>query len=441
MSNTSPYFPFLSRHQEMVPDYLLRKYPFSMEQLKKWRNKLDWETIASNIHLPWSLELFREFDYELTMREDELSPESLEDLSTVKAKPGEYHLGIYFIEKIQWSIEFLDFAKDKLTWFLVTEKWPLEMTVEMLDRYADYFDFYFINGYWDLPWTSDLLERYADKWDYHSLSVRLKDGNRVDDDVLKTLERLSPEYFTGFTQNKLTEKDRIVFNNGLKMFYKINSILDGEGDLSSEEFFFLLDHCTLNRLIASDRLNWTSGLIDYLSDRKDWEDIFDRREIFVNEELIDKYIDRIPFGKREYREFPFRGLSSNVNMPWSVKLIEKYRDRWNWKQLSINPSIPACEELLEAFIDLWDWDIISCTWGRFWTHERLRHYKDRIDWKSLSTFGNPVFTPELLEEFENMWDYNELRSNKHFEDQVLKDYISNDLVEAYFNNLSVCKTR
>jgi hypothetical protein len=36
-------------------------------------------------------------------------------------------------------------------------------------------------------------------------------------------------------------------------------------------------------------------------------------------------------------------------------LIEKYKDKWDWKDLSTNKSLPWSIELIEKYNDKWDW--------------------------------------------------------------------------------------
>jgi hypothetical protein len=51
----------------------------------------------------------------------------------------------------------------------------------------------------------------------------------------------------------------------------------------------------------------------------------------------------------------FETLSTSYNLPWSMPLIEKYEDRWDWFSLSSNRNLPWSESLIEKYEDRWDW--------------------------------------------------------------------------------------
>ena len=53
-------------------------------------------------------------------------------------------------------------------------------------------------------------------------------------------------------------------------------------------------------------------------------------------------------------------LCSFENINWSVELIEKYKDQWDWESLSRNTSLPWSIELIEKYKDQWPWG------GAFW---------------------------------------------------------------------------
>ena len=56
-------------------------------------------------------------------------------------------------------------------------------------------------------------------------------------------------------------------------------------------------------------------------------------------------------------------LCSFENINWSVELIEKYKDQWDWFYLSRNTSLPWSIELFEKYKDQWDWDWGGLSWN------------------------------------------------------------------------------
>ncbi|MGO1650784.1 MAG: hypothetical protein ACTHXT_15695, partial [Sphingobacterium sp.] len=54
----------------------------------------------------------------------------------------------------------------------------------------------------------------------------------------------------------------------------------------------------------------------------------------------------------------WKALSENPELPWSVELLEHYKDRWDWFYLSDNLGLPWSIELLDDYKDRWDWDVL-----------------------------------------------------------------------------------
>ena len=91
-------------------------------------------------------------------------------------------------------------------------------------------------------------------------------------------------------------------------------------------------------------------------------------------------------------------LCSFENINWSVELIEKYKDQWDWFYLSRNTSLPWSIELFEKYKDQWDWE-----WGGLssnkslpWSIELIEKYKDQWhwDWGGLS-WNESIHWPKL----------------------------------------------
>ncbi|OAV66763.1 hypothetical protein Barb6XT_01782 [Bacteroidales bacterium Barb6XT] len=114
-------------------------------------------------------------------------------------------------------------------------------------------------------------------------------------------------------------------------------------------------------------------------------------------------------------------MSSNPSLPWSVKFIEKYKDRWNWGRfgLSENPSLPWSVEFIEKYKDKWDWG----KFGLFenpslpWSIELIEKYKDK--W-----------------EYEDKWNLDPLRWNDSVFNKAFKPYLTDPLVEEIMQKIT-----
>ncbi|HNE92244.1 MAG TPA: hypothetical protein PLV16_10425, partial [Agitococcus sp.] len=75
---------------------------------------------------------------------------------------------------------------------------------------------------------------------------------------------------------------------------------------------------------------------------------------YLNEYLLEKFE-----GEWDWIAYvtcwTMEGLSTNKALPWSLGLIEKFKDRWEWQHLSRNEALPWSLALIERFEDKWSW--------------------------------------------------------------------------------------
>lgn len=138
-------------------------------------------------------------------------------------------------------------------------------------------------------------------------------------------------------------------------------------------------------LSANKAIPLTFKLIEKYKDKWDWTDLTDNPSIHWTEELLDKFQG---FWAWEIFEFAGNiGLSRNENLPWSIGLIEKFKDKWFWGELSSNPALPWSRELLELYKDKWEWGSHYGHWGLSINPSPivrkllLTQYSDKIDWE------------------------------------------------------------
>ena len=155
------------------------------------------------------------------------------------------------------------------------------------------------------------------------------------------------------------------------------------------------------------------------------------------------------FGNNEEEWFNCNGA-----LPWSIELIEKFRNKWNWELLSQNHAVitnvvvrehiikelfPYIEEkILAGFPDkkvdffeeevnsnlsiinkyieyqfnteteieqckVIDWNALSHNTFLPWSAELIRKYIDKWNWVNLSKNRSLPWSFELVKEFENSW--------------------------------------
>ena len=87
--------------------------------------------------------------------------------------------------------------------------------------------------------------------------------------------------------------------------------------------------------------------------------------------------------------FFMTGLSANIYLDWSLKLLNDYSSKWDWGSISI-------------FI----------VGEKLWTHDFLDIYENQIDWRCISMNSRIPFTADLIEKHKEKFDWSSLSGNK-----------------------------
>lgn len=85
---------------------------------------------------------------------------------------------------------------------------------------------------------------------------------------------------------------------------------------------------------------------------------------------------------------------------WNEQLLEKYKDKVEWKTVSGNRTILWTVSMLEKFKNRIDWEELSGSNNEhLFTAENLEKYKNYWNWRELSRNSDLILTSELLEQF------------------------------------------
>lgn len=235
-----------------------------------------------------------------------------------------------------------------------------------------------------LPWTEELINKYKDHWDWDVLSVN--------------------EYLP-WTENLIDSYDP----HQCDVYYS-----DEQAPLWIWDFGYGLG------LGSNNGVNWTEELVEQFAYNLNWYELIKNNSINLTEELINRIdydfylkdlaliecldwteelIDRCIAEIREISENTqtremsfevtfwserltfFTSLSSNPSVPWTEKLINRYKNYWDWKVLSVNEALP-------------------------WSKNFVFLYGDRLDIKS------PLIKPYL--ENERLWCLNMVTNVGYF---------------------------
>ncbi|KGQ37265.1 hypothetical protein, partial [Gallibacterium anatis] len=90
-------------------------------------------------------------------------------------------------------------------------------------------------------------------------------------------------------------------------------------------------------------------------------------------------------------------------LPWSIALIERFEDSWDFGLLSRNEALPWSIALIERFKEHWDWDTLS--WQALpWSIDLLEKFKYKWYWPDLALVQQ-IFTALSVQGIEEVMDY------------------------------------
>ena len=139
-----------------------------------------------------------------------------------------------------------------------------------------------------------------------------------------------------------------------------------------------------------EKLNLTNGLMAQMIEEEAWKSLSGSYP--WNQSLLEKYKDKVDWEE----------ISSNHYIEWTVPMIEKFIHRINWAQLSrTSQKSLLVPDMVERFKDRWDWRELSENTDL--PIETIRKMADYIDWRALIDRGlrDEFFGMAFLKEFED----------------------------------------
>lgn len=107
------------------------------------------------------------------------------------------------------------------------------------------------------------------------------------------------------------------------------------------------------RKLSSD-LYWSENLLDKYKEKVDWKEISSNSDILWSISMIQKFKNLIDWD----------ALSENIcKDSLTEDCINTFVEKWNWSQLSANSNLKLSFQLLDKHIDNWDWSEIINRWG------------------------------------------------------------------------------
>lgn len=121
----------------------------------------------------------------------------------------------------------------------------------------------------------------------------------------------------------------------------------------------------------------------------------------MNTKLSNEFMQRIA------DEAAWKELSSELH--WSESLLEKYKDKVDWKEISSNSDILWTVSMLQKFKNLIDWDALSSDISEdSLTEECIETFADKWNWSRLSSNSNLKLKAKFIDKYVDKLDWNNL---------------------------------
>jgi hypothetical protein len=307
--------------------------PWSEELIDKYLDKWDWVRLSANQNLPWSVSFILKYKSKwdrINLSENLSVISSLEIIESCSELFGGYHLvhtlGIFnFLLLYNEVITIEEWLSGDID-YNTSLNWSLHQEILHQGRY------YNNNFIWQVEilssneffeWTQELIERYEDSWNWDVLSQ-----NKTLPWSINFIERFKESWHWDF----LSVNESIPWTEALLEKFKKN--LNWKG------------------LSYNTALPWTEQLIDKYEDRWFWGKY--KNDFLYRDSCGEIQINnaQLSLKNKNYALGRF-GLSSNIGLPWSEQLIEKYKYKWEWNGLSRNEAIPWSLNLIEKYFKHW----------------------------------------------------------------------------------------
>jgi hypothetical protein len=300
----------LRKYADKINWHVLSRYgfdPWNFEILEEFQNNILWSYLSYNIKIPWTIEMLEKYKNKIVWQNF--------SVNKYLSKGYEYDCRTileYFNGKRKINSKFINDHLNNIYWGHLSLSSDVEWTPEFIDRYKDELDWKELSANETVPWTSELIERYKDKWYWYYLSG------------VKSMP-WSPELIERY-----------------EVYWKWPNLSDNKSIPWTPEMILKYKHrLAFDILIQNKKIPWIIT-------------IKIKRAVLVAEFRIGAVFINYEISKNITVENAIYKL-----IPWTPELIERYKDKWNWRYLSDSKTMPWSVELIERYKNYWDWSCLS----------------------------------------------------------------------------------
>jgi|GEM_PF-5689129 len=294
-----------------------------------------------------------------------------------------------------------------------------------IDAHTDLIDWNRLSANTHVQWTAELVLNYREKW--HIELLCRNPALPWSHELIKAIKR--PMHRLGLSSNKgLPWSHEFILSFKDKWHYPY--LMHNTSIPWSEELLLEigLKDQSLKNVNGPDL--WNTSFLDRYAHELDWSSLTYNQHIHWDETMIGRY-ERFfkPFEQKssEFSISPWKGISSNSNVPWSTDFIESYKKRLflrpyglYWKELSGNETLPWNEEdLLTRYEKDLNWKAIGLNKGISWTESQFERFQHHLPWQNellsvdnISGNENLPWSAEFIHRYHDKWNWWALSRNE-----------------------------
>lgn len=372
---------FFLRHPKMFPEIISSFYAFKEEELEEYQSRINWGSINQNEAIVWDEKLILKYNSRLNWYK-----------FSQNAAFADTYLLETFRDQIDWDGEVMDGFG-----FSIASGTAIAWTSELIEKYQDRLNFNYLSINQRVQWSEQLIDQYKHRWNWDNLMMNdsipwtLPMLNRFIShiDTSKFHFQFHPiltgqldilEAYPGVFSMRAVclnpdlpwkEKDLLKrWKNRLDW-----NALAANVTLFEDPSFFEkhLDKWLINaddnfRMLSQNpALPWSIPFLERFANFWDWEILSQHSYLPWSIKLIDYFQNYWEWGGRYMAEItededgnrlpePFKlvesfshGLVTNPYLPWSLDLISKYEDRFDFEQLADNKGV--WEKVFKPYLD------------------------------------------------------------------------------------------
>lgn len=173
-----------------------------------------------------------------------------------------------------------------------------------------------------------------------------------------------------------------------------------------------------NQLNKNTNLEWSDEFFKSMTHKKTLSNpLFPMSDYFIGISSYSSKNIKINWSSEilnRYKEkLNWRDLSMNSSLPWSIVLIDEFKEYWDWIELSSNRTLPWSIDLIDYFIDSWIW---------------IKPENSCIELKGLAMNSGIKWDEELIEYY---WEYLKIKDVWYYFPRSEGIVWSNSLFEKY----------